>query len=353
MGWQRPAAEQDIGESVQGCVVAMRPADTEIALALSRLVVQNPLRFDRLNKSRVDRPAKSLVPQRLLDDIKTIGAENPATVHQLLELGILGAGLGISESGTHCVIVFARREHAEFANAVLVPVFRRYGTPLQLELIESVEFASAQNYSGGICVQADGGQFSGTLGGWMRTDSGYVGVSANHVPADFDRLKPSCDIVHLPDLMPIAELKGSVQLDPAPAVNLVDFAWCVPKANIATNELVCGRQPSGDINLVQAHQQKHSTAVWLCACDRTRRTGSIKATGVQVTIGLSTTAGPVHYIFDDVIAIDINVHAGDSGALVLNDQDRLGALLFARAGRDTAFAAPWQTVMRLSGLQFV
>ena len=141
----------------------------------------------------------------------------------------------------------------------------------------------------------------------------------------------------------IATLGGSIPL--AQGDNKVDLAWCRPIPDTLSKISLDEPLISGTDDFVARFIQQGRPFKVLVRSDGAKIRGTIH--GIQ---GTKLVASPADYPsrsyrFIDVIELQLPDIAGFSGSLVISEDNRVGALLFAHiSNSDIGFAIPWSNV---------
>ena len=192
-----------------------------------------------------------------------------------------------------------------------------------------------------VCNVSDDVCYTGTLAGFPIDNSGNpVLLSNNHVIAvDFSKpdfytgkrgdpiIQPGFRDGGNSDTDAIASLENWIRLMMDGSENLVDCGYAVINEDIVV----------GDPNLCGAVTGKKSVdpVVGMAVKKAGRTTGCTtgKITGVNVSGNVRYSTGTAHFI--DQIKTSLNLNSGDSGSLILTDQDEPVALLFSSGPQNT------------------
>jgi hypothetical protein len=283
------------------------------------------------------------------------------------ELGVFGTAIGRDSSLNFCVRVYANRRGVNHLTEFVMPRFQpRVNVTIAIVEMESFRFAMSGPCCGGASISSLHGSATGTLGAWLKRSptQDFVGVSNNHVLAEYGRFTAGHPVIHpgiadsgtaadiIGKLEGVVPLKEFDQLRRDVTLNLADVAWFTPIDSSVTDRAIglLGR-PLGEKDLVQEFLSGRIIPVEMSG--RSSHHASGEVTGIRSVFILQN--GATKYLFEDQIEIKMSdIDEGDSGALILTSDRKIGGLLFAfemdRSG--IGIASPWEAVKQATGLRF-
>ena len=283
------------------------------------------------------------------------------------ELGVFGTAIGRDSSLNFCVRVYANRRGVNHLTEFVMPRFQpRVNVTIAIVEMESFRFAMSGRCCGGASISPLHGSATGTLGAWLKRSptQDFVGVSNNHVLAEYGRFTAGHPVIHpgiadsgtaadiIGKLEGVVPLKEFDQLRRDVTLNLADVAWFTPIDSSVTDQAIglLGR-PLGEKDLVQEFLSGRIIPVDMSG--RSSHHASGEVTGIRSVFILQN--GDTKYLFEDQIEIKMSdIDEGDSGALILTSDRKIGGLLFAfemdRSG--IGIASPWEAVKQATGLRF-
>jgi len=281
-------------------------------------------------------------------------------------MGLFGTAVGSNPAGKPCILVYANSRGRDYLETSGFSRFsREEGLPFFIVEIDPIQFIRSECCVGGtrISTQQQGAP-TGTLGAWLqRNPPGFVGVSNNHVLADFDRIPVGSYVIQLEQNQGgqvIGRIDGKVNLRPK-RVNYVDVAWFTPNdPNIVRHDIgMSGLTPKGEEeDIAQRVFNELSVPVWYWGSSSGFVEGMAVAGPGYVYIEDEITRRV--FRFDDQIQLDLDhIESGDSGSLFLtSDNNKIGGMLFAKSrhkegGGKIGYANPWQSIKRETRLKFL
>jgi hypothetical protein len=284
-----------------------------------------------------------------------------------MELGVFGTAVGRDSSLNLCVRVYANRRGVNHLTEFVRPRFRpRVNVTIAIVEMESFRFAMSGPCCGGASISPLHGSVTGTLGAWLKRNptQDFIGLSNNHVLAEYGRFTAGHPVIHpgiadngtaadiIGTLEGVVPLKEFDQLRRDATLNLADVAWFTPiNSSVIDRGIGLSGRPLGEKDLVQEFLSGRVVPVEMSG--RTSPHASGEVTGIRSVFILQD--GATKYLFEDQIEIKMsNIDEGDSGALILTSDRKIGGLLFAfemdRSG--IGMANPWEAVKQATGLHF-
>jgi len=284
-----------------------------------------------------------------------------------IDRGLFGTSVGVGSGGEPHIRVYATFQgESWFRNQILPDFFKSQGLEVLFSRVGRIEFAGA-SCAGGDSVGPLNGTQTGTLGAWLKKypSQEIVGISNNHVLADFNNLQNGHPVTHpgpadgggAGDV--IGELAGLVTLKQDNGLglttNFADVAWIAPTdlAKVTQGIGPTAILPQGEADLLDAYRKTPgSVDVWLSGRSSQQATGTVSA--IRAHLFISDNGKSYH--FEDQLELTMShVAHGDSGSLVITQgANNVGGLFFAidAGSSSTGFANPWHDVRASTGLDF-
>jgi hypothetical protein len=303
----------------------------------------------------------------------------PSSVGECLKLGVFGSAVSVDLNGAASIQVYVNESGAYYAWERLIPACapildRTRITAIVVDQFSWSNLARFRPCGGGCSIGPRYSGTTGTLGAWiMLKGSGQIlGISNNHVLADYNRGSIGDEVIQpgsgdggkYSDV--IGALTGFVPLKPFnpsdidQCVNSCDLAWMQPHDSSLVDRSIgnSGTLPASEAKIVESFTSDSAPTnpdlqVWMCGRTSGKASGIVSA--VAATVFIKDHYG-TEYMFEDQIHIDMpNCGQGDSGSLVLDQNNRIVGLMFAitasRSGKK-AIVTPWNLVVATSGLTF-
>ncbi len=195
---------------------------------------------------------------------------------------------------------------------------------VEINVINEISFAKSHQVDGG-CVN------------WVKHDTEVIGVTCNHIAADFNNKKPNSKIKdslgnivgNLEDYVPLIEYNPALFEE---SINYVDLAWVSP--------LISNVKPYNYTKIVDFKKRYYFTKNTLKVYIGSSK---IKCTITAVEGIFYLEYNKVKYRFEDIIFIDKG-QPGYSGAFLTDSNDNVGGMVFGKTNDDRGLVSTFKNI---------